>query len=141
MFLVAVIVTASLPLAAADPPPSGSVLLRPARVFDAVSAVPHEGWVVLVTGDSIAAAGPRSRVQAPPGTKVIELAGMTLLPGLIDAHSHIFLHPYNETLWNDQVLLEPLAYRTILATSACSRHIDGRLHDASRPRYRRGGLR
>ena len=115
--VVAVIVTASLPLAAADPPPSGSVLLRPARVFDAVSAVPHEGWVVLVTGDSIVAAGPQSRVQAPPGSRIIELAGMTLLPGLIDAHSHIFLHPYNETLWNDQVLLEPLAYRTILASA------------------------
>jgi imidazolonepropionase-like amidohydrolase len=41
---------------------------------------------------------------------------MTLLPGLVDAHSHLFLHPYNETLWNDQVLKEPLAYRTIAAT-------------------------
>ncbi|MEO8219009.1 MAG: amidohydrolase family protein [Acidobacteriota bacterium] len=95
--------------------PAGSTLLRPARVFDAVSAESHQGWVVLVTGDSIAAVGPASGVQVPAGTKIVELPDMTLLPGLIDAHSHIFLHPYNETLWNDQVLLEPLAYRTILA--------------------------
>ena len=116
-FLAVAILMASIPLVAAGSPPPVSVLLRPARVFDAVSAEAHEGWVVLVTGDSIAAAGPAARVQPPPGTKVIDLPGMTLLPGLIDAHSHIFLHPYNETLWNDQVLLEPLAYRTILASN------------------------
>jgi imidazolonepropionase-like amidohydrolase len=95
---------------------AASVLLRPERVFDAVAAQPHEGWVVLVTGETIAAAGPAASVKAPAGTKVVDLPGMTLLPGLIDAHSHIFLHPYNETLWNDQVLKEPLAYRTIEAT-------------------------
>jgi imidazolonepropionase-like amidohydrolase len=55
-------------------------------------------------------------VAVPSGTTTLELPGMTLLPGLIDAHSHVFLHPYNETLWNDQVLKEPLAYRTIAAT-------------------------
>ena len=96
-----------------------SVLLRPARVFDAAGPAAHDGWVVLVTGDKIAAAGPASSVTAPAGTTTIDLPGMTLLPGLIDAHSHIFLHPYNETLWNDQVLKEPLAYRTIAATLHC----------------------
>jgi imidazolonepropionase-like amidohydrolase len=92
-----------------------SVLLRPQRVFDAVSAGTHEGWVVLVSGEKIAAVGPAASVDVPAGTQIIELPGMTLLPGLIEAHSHIFLHPYNETLWNDQVLKEPLAYRTVLA--------------------------
>ena len=99
--------------------PLQSVLLRPARVFDAVDPQPHEGWVVLVTGERIAAVGPAAKVRAPAGTRVLDLPGMTLLPGLIDAHSHIFLHPYNETLWNDQVLKEPLAYRTVLATLHC----------------------
>jgi imidazolonepropionase-like amidohydrolase len=93
-----------------------SVLLRPQRVFDAKSVETHEGWAVLVTGDKIAAVGPSAGVEAPAGTIIIELPGMTVLPGLIDAHSHLFLHPYNETLWNDQVLKEPLGYRTILAT-------------------------
>ncbi len=96
-----------------------SVLLRPQRVFDATGPATHEGWVVLVAGDRIAAVGPAAEVEAPAGAKVIDLSGMTLLPGLIDAHSHIFLHPYNETLWNDQVLKEPLAYRTILAVLHC----------------------
>src|SRR5512142_187740 len=93
-----------------------SFLLRPARVFDATGSATHDGWVVLVTGDKIAAVGPTASVTAPAGTTTIDLPDMTLLPGLIDAHSHIFLHPYNETLWNDQVLKEPLAYRTIAAT-------------------------
>src|SRR4051812_48260668 len=87
----------------------GSTLLVPARVFDGTAV--HEGWVVLVQGDSIVAAGPAASVRAPGNTARIELAGMTLLPGLIDAHSHVFLHPYNETPWDDQVLHEPLALR------------------------------
>ena len=96
-------------------------LLKPARVFDAEDGKIHEGWVVLVKGERIVAVGPPSQVQAPAGAKTIELAGMTLLPGLMDIHSHILLHPYNETLWNDQVLKEPLAYRTIEAVKHCER--------------------
>ena len=87
-------------------PAQQSILLRPQRVFDAASAATHEGWVVLVSGDSIAAVGPASSVTVPAGATTIDLPGMTLLPGLIDAHSHVFLHPYNEMLWNDQVLPE-----------------------------------
>ncbi|HEX5474825.1 MAG TPA: amidohydrolase family protein [Vicinamibacterales bacterium] len=95
--------------------PTGTYLLKPDRVFDARSEQAHTGWVVLVQGAKIAAVGPMDRVQPPAGAQVVDLPGTTLLPGLIDAHSHIFLHPYNETLWNDQVLKEPLAYRTIEA--------------------------
>jgi imidazolonepropionase-like amidohydrolase len=98
-----------------------TTLLRPARVFDAEDGKTHEGWVVFVKGDRIAAVGPKAQVAFPGGTKTIELPGMTLLPGLMDIHSHIFLHPYNETLWNDQVLKEPLAYRTIEAVIHCER--------------------
>jgi imidazolonepropionase-like amidohydrolase len=94
-----------------------SVLLRPQRVFD--GAAVHEGWVVLIDGDKITAAGPAGEVRVPPGSTTTDLPGMTLLPGLIDAHSHVLLHPYNETLWNDQVLKEPLAYRAIAATIYC----------------------
>jgi imidazolonepropionase-like amidohydrolase len=103
--------------AAAGPKPAEpSVLLRPTRVFDGAGEQAHEGWVVLVTGRDIAAVGPPERVTVPAGARTIDLPGTTLLPGLIDAHSHLFLHPYDETLWNDQVLKEPLAYRTIAAT-------------------------
>ena len=99
--------------------PAGTTLLKPARVFDAEDGKVHDGWVVLVRGERIAAVGPAAQVQAPAGTQTIDLAGMTLLPGLMDIHSHIFLHPYNETLWNDQVLKEPLAYRTVEAVKHC----------------------
>lgn len=105
--------------AQANRAPEAATLLRPARVFDAEDGKSHDGWVVLVRGERIAAVGPAAQVQAPPDTRTIDLAGMTLLPGLMDIHSHIFLHPYNETLWNDQVLKEPPAYRTIEAVRHC----------------------
>ncbi len=101
----------ALPAQSAENP----LLLRPARVFDAEDGRVHEGWVVLVTAERITAVGPSNQVQAPVNAVTIDLQGLTLLPGLMDIHSHIFLHPYNETLWNDQVLKEPLAYRTIEA--------------------------
>jgi imidazolonepropionase-like amidohydrolase len=91
-------------------------LLRPARVFDGVSPRPHEGWVVLVEGQRIAAAGPAASVQAA-GATVVELPGATLMPGLIEGHSHLFLHPYDETSWDDQVLRESLALRTARAVA------------------------
>lgn len=104
------------PSSAADAP-TGTWLLKPDRVFDARSSQAHAGWVVLVKGHSIVAVGPASEVDVPGDATTIDLAGTTLLPGLIDAHSHIFLHPYNETLWNDQVLKEPVPYRTVEAVN------------------------
>jgi imidazolonepropionase-like amidohydrolase len=73
--------------------------------------------VVLVRGRHIAAAGPADRVRAPADARVVELPGATLLPGLMEAHSHLLLHPYNETSWEDQVLKEPLALRVARATN------------------------
>jgi imidazolonepropionase-like amidohydrolase len=100
---------------AAEKPADHPWLLKADRVFDATSEAAHSGWVVLVEGGKIAAVGPASEVSVPADAQTIDLPGATLLPGLIDAHSHIFLHPYNETLWNDQVLKETLPYRTIEA--------------------------
>jgi imidazolonepropionase-like amidohydrolase len=103
----------------APPEPAGDagpLVLRPARVFD--GAAVHEGWAVVVAGGKIAAAGPGEAVAAPAGARVIELPGATLLPGLIEGHSHLFLHPYDEAAWDDQVLREPLALRVARATVA-----------------------
>ncbi|WP_141620845.1 amidohydrolase family protein [Myxococcus sp. AB036A] len=97
--------------------PPASYLLRPDRVFDGVTPKPHTGWVVLVTGDRIAAAGPEAKVKVPQGTTSVDLSGTTLLPGLIEGHSHLLLHPYNEASWNDQVLKESLALRVARATN------------------------
>jgi imidazolonepropionase-like amidohydrolase len=70
----------------------------------------QSGWAVVVRGDRIEAAGPAA--SAPAGARTITLPpGTTLMPGLIEGHSHLLLHPYNETTWNDQVLREPLALR------------------------------
>lgn len=93
-----------------------AVLLRPAQVFDGVDARPHAGWSVLVRGERIEAVGPD--LVAPAGARVIDLPHLTLMPGMIEGHSHLFLHPYNETSWDDQVLHEPLALRTARATVA-----------------------
>jgi imidazolonepropionase-like amidohydrolase len=103
--------------AARDTTTRQSTLLKPARVFDGVTAEPHVGWAVLVTGDKIAAVGPAADVRVPPGATTIDLPGTTLMPGLIEGHSHLLLHPYNETPWDDQVLHEPLALRVARATN------------------------
>jgi imidazolonepropionase-like amidohydrolase len=97
--------------------PEAIVLLKPARVFDGESAQLHEGWAVLVRGERIESAGPARDIQAPTGARTIELPGMTVLPGLIEAHSHVLLHPYSETPWNDQVAHESLSLRVARATN------------------------
>lgn len=89
--------------AGAQPARPGEVVLLPDAVFDGEQL--HPGWAVRVRGDRIVAAGPRETV-ASGGVERMELAGTTLLPGLIEAHAHLLLHPYDETPWNDQVLLE-----------------------------------
>ena len=108
------VILCTLTLSAAALTAQETTLLRPARVFD--GTVLHPGWVVLVQGNRITAAGPESEVQIPRGTVEIDLPGTTLLPGLIEGHSHILLHPYNETAWTDQVLYESLGLRTARAT-------------------------
>jgi imidazolonepropionase-like amidohydrolase len=98
-------------------PPDTVYLLKPARIFDGESMIPHGDWVVLVRGEKIEAVGPASEVKAPADAKVIDLPGLTLMPGLIEAHSHILLHPYTETVWNDQVAHEALSLRIARATN------------------------
>ena len=101
----------------AQTPAPQSYVLRPARIFDGESAQLHDGWVVVVRGEKIEAAGPISTVRIPAGARSIDLPGLTLMPGLIDAHSHVLLHPYSETSWNDQVAHEALALRIARATN------------------------
>ncbi|WP_018478667.1 metal-dependent hydrolase family protein [Pontibacter roseus] len=100
-------------LAAAQTPAQDTwYLLQPDRVFDGEQL--QEGWQVLVKNNRIEAAG--RNVTAPAAANVIDLKGMTLMPGMIEGHSHLFLHPYNETSWNDQVLKESRVERVARAT-------------------------
>jgi imidazolonepropionase-like amidohydrolase len=91
-----------------------ATVLRPARVFDGDAV--HEGWAIRVRGRRIEAAGPANDV-ASTGATIVDLPGTTITPGLIEGHSHLLLHPYNETSWEDQVAHEPLALRTARAVT------------------------
>ncbi len=73
------------------------------------------GWAVLVSDGRIKEVGPADKISVPVDAERVALPGKTLIPGLIDLHSHMLLHPYNETTWDDQVIKEQVEYRTLLA--------------------------
>ncbi|HEX8677301.1 MAG TPA: amidohydrolase family protein, partial [Segetibacter sp.] len=83
-------------------------LLKADHVFDGENM--HNNWKILVKNNLIEDMGAVEKL--PTNTEVINLPGTTLMPGMIEGHSHLFLHPYNETSWNDQVLKESRAERT-----------------------------
>lgn len=101
-----------------------ALLLRPDRVYDGTTM--HDGWAVLVRGDVMEGAGPADDVTRGAGgpVTVVELPGTTLLPGLIEGHSHILLHPYDETPWTDQVLRESRAERVARAVVHAAATLD-----------------
>ncbi len=93
------------------------LLLVPDAVWDGQKDAPQKGFVVLIKGSRIQAVGLPADVQAPSDAEQVQLPGTTLMPGLIEGHSHLFLHPYSETLWDDQVLKEPLGFRMVEAVA------------------------
>ncbi len=126
---VAALATGVALVAGAQQPPAAArtdvaTLLIPDAVFDGTTDEPHKGWAVLVSGQRIAAAGPLASLQVPANAQRVELKGTTLLPGLSDLHSHVLLHPYDETPWNDQVLRESLALRTARAVNHLKATLD-----------------
>ena len=90
------------------------VLISADQVWTGEGA-PHAGWSVLVAQGRIQAVGPADTLAVPADAERISLPGKTLIPGLIELHSHVLLHPYNETTWDDQVIKEAPAYRVALA--------------------------
>jgi imidazolonepropionase-like amidohydrolase len=95
--------------------PATVYLLRPARIFDGETM--REGLAVLVRGEKIESIGEFNQLALTPDVKIIELPNLTLMPGLIEIHSHVLLHPYSETPWNDQVAKESLGLRVARATN------------------------
>jgi imidazolonepropionase-like amidohydrolase len=114
LILCAAAVALTTTSTAQAPSPPAVTVLRPARVFDGDTM--HEGWAVRVRGDRIDAVGDAASVAAA-GAKTVDLPGATLTPGLVEGHSHVLLHPYDETTWNDQVAHEALALRTARAVN------------------------
>jgi adenine deaminase len=105
------------------------IVLKPQRVWDGVALGAHNDRVVVVRGPVIDAVGPAAEIKVPGEARTIEPPGMTLLPGLINAHTHVLLHPYDEAAWDDQVLKETLALRVCRAITICG----ARSFPASRP--------
>ena len=99
-----------------------SYVLRPDRVFDGTTL--HTGWIIVTEGPYIRECGPAGQVSVPPGAQSIPMPGMTLMPGMIEGHSHLLLHPYNEVSWNDQVLVESEAERVVRATVHAKRTLE-----------------
>lgn len=100
---------------------TAQTLLVPDRVFDGIEM--HENWVVFVVDNQIEYVGETSTFNSPNTTNKIDLKGMTVLPGLIEGLSHLLLHPYNETEWNDQVLKESPVERAIRGSVAAKKSL------------------
>ncbi len=77
-----------------------------------------DGQAILIEKGKILKVGPAAELAPPPGAKVLELGGLVVVPGLIDLHTHLLLHPYDEASWEDQVLKEALELRTLRAVPA-----------------------
>ena len=88
------------------------LVLKAARVFDGETM--HQNWSVRVRGNRIEAVGPS---VDNAGAKLLDLGDVTLMPGLVEGHSHVLLHPYNEVPWSDQVARQGIALRTARATN------------------------
>lgn len=102
---------ASLAVQAGEP----VTLFKATRVFDGEQM--HTNWLVAIEGENIVYAGAENGLPDLDVESTVDLPNQTLMPGLIEGHSHILLHPYNETTWNDQVLKESEAERVVRAVN------------------------
>lgn len=109
-----IILSALLVLVSLRTNAQGRYLLEADRIFDGQQV--RTGWIVLVENNLITFVGPASQASVPADVTRLSFQGCTLLPGLIEGHSHLLLHPYNETPWDDQVLKESDALRVARAT-------------------------
>ena len=89
-------------------------LITADRLFDGETI--HTDWALLVEGNKIIAVGPKQGIKAPKDAIVVNYSNSTVMPGMIEGHSHLLLYPYNITDWDTQVLKETDSYRTARAT-------------------------
>jgi imidazolonepropionase-like amidohydrolase len=119
--MMAVVPLSSIGVPGQDPAASAPIVLKPAAVLDPQSGELTRGATVVVRGDRIEAVGPS--VKKPPGARVIELGGLTLLPGLIDAHTHVLLQPEDE-IWPPPVVYKTQSFRTIQGVAAARKELE-----------------
>ena len=119
---------------------SGTVVLRAARLIDGTGAAPVRNGVVVVTDERIVAVGREGSVTIPPGARTIDLGDATLLPGLVDAHTHLIgrvlgdpgndLEPVKDFDGYSAILSVPNAEKTLLAGFTAVRNVGaGTFHD------------
>jgi imidazolonepropionase-like amidohydrolase len=96
-------------------------ILKPDRIFDGRTI--HTNWIVKVNQDTIAYVGSANNYKGTLKDTIIILKGMTLIPGMIEGHGHLFLYPYNQKAWNDQVLKESQSYRVVRATTHSKKNV------------------
>jgi len=116
---IAVFLAATM-LSAQQPESSAPIVLHAARLLDVGAGAVIQPGEVLVQGDRIKAVG--KSVDHPQGARVLDLGDVTLMPGMIDAHVHLFLHPGAEDL---QTVEESVPWRTILAEKAAKDDLMG----------------
>ncbi|UII23999.1 amidohydrolase family protein [Fulvivirga ligni] len=99
---------------------SQKILLTADRLFDGEEI--HENYAVIVEGNKITAIGPFKKLSTQADS-VINFGNSTIMPGMIEAHSHVLLYPYNETEWNDQVMKESENLRAIRGAQMANRNL------------------
>ncbi|OLC85723.1 MAG: hypothetical protein AUI86_11495 [Gemmatimonadetes bacterium 13_1_40CM_3_66_12] len=106
-----------LPAVHAQTAPAQQILIKAGRLVDGRSATAQPNVGILIEGERIRAVGPLAQIQAQaPNARVIDLGQMTVLPGLIDAHTHLLLQgDVTSQDYEDQLLKQSTAYRAILA--------------------------
>ena len=109
--------------AGSAPPPSAVTVIRAGVLIDGLSGAPRTNQLIVIRGNRIESVG---AAAAPAGAKVIDLSSATVLPGLIDAHTHVFLQGEEpaEGGYDAQLLKQPLAYRAARATVAARRALE-----------------
>src|SRR3989442_14415118 len=114
-FLLLFVALVALPVASAQTPQM--VWIKAGRLVDGRSATVQPNVGILIEGERIKAVGPLAQIQAQaPNARVIDLSQMTVLPGLIDAHTHLLLQgDVTSQEYEDQLLKQSTAYRAILA--------------------------
>ena len=93
---------------------TGTTVLRAARLIDGTGAAPIQNGVVVVTDNRIVAAGKEGSVSIPANARVIDLGDATLMPGFIDAHTHIIGRPLSDAKGDESVVRDYASYGAII---------------------------